>query len=89
MILGQSERGKKLVAGGAGEQIIVPDHAEVSFAPLNADLVTEAPVRAATDLAGAQELNEAILQAAANVVAELAGVLVAALAGLGPTMRLH
>ena len=66
---------------GPGEQIIVPDHAEVSLAALNADLVPEAAVRVAADFTGAQELNEAILQAAADVVAELPGVLVAALAG--------
>ena len=80
MILGQCERGKKLVAGGACEQIIVPDHAKVSLTALNADLETETTVLVTVDFTGAQELNETILQAAADVVAELAGILVAALA---------
>ena len=77
---GQSERGEKLVAGRAGEQIIVPDHAKVSLATLNADPIPEAAVRAAADLTGAQELHETVFQAAANVVAELGRILMASLA---------
>ena len=78
----QGERGKKLRRRRARQQIIIPDDAEVSFAPLNADPVPETAVRAAADFPGAQELNEAILQPAANVLLELRWILVPALARL-------
>ena len=43
MILGQGEGRQKLVALGAGKQVVIPDDAERPFASLDADLVTEPP----------------------------------------------
>src|SRR5271165_337697 len=81
VILGEGECGQKLVSRGAGKQIVVQDDSQAAFASLNADLVAEAAVGVTADFARAQELNEAILQGATDIIAELPRILVPALAG--------
>src|SRR4051794_5176597 len=56
--IGQGERDEQLVALGASDQVIVPEHAQFSFASLRGQLVAEAPRRVAVDLARAEELAE-------------------------------
>src|SRR5262245_1399449 len=80
--LGHGERAHDLVPFRAGDQVIVPDHAEVSFAPAHADLVAEAAGWVAVDLALAEEVDEPRSQGAADVAAELLEVLVPPLAGV-------
>ena len=77
MIFEQCEGRQELIAGWAGDQVIIPDDAEIAFTALNADLVAEPAGRVAIDLAGAQELHEPVFQAAADVITELGRVLVA------------
>ena len=83
VIFGQGERGQELFSLGAGDQVVIPDDPELAFTSLDADLVTETAGRVAVDFARAQELDEPLLQTAADVVAELGRVLVASLPGAG------
>ena len=73
---GVGEGREELVAVGAGDQVIVPEDADVALAALDGHLVAEATGGVAVDLADADELVEPRAQGAADVVAELFGILV-------------
>ena len=82
-----SEGRQELVAVGAGDQVIVPEDADLALAALDSHLVAETTGGVAIDLAGTHEVVKTRAQSAANIVAELVGMLVLPRGNLRPDVE--
>ena len=83
VFLGEGERREQLVAFRAGDEVVVPEYAELSLPSLDGDLVPEPSRGVSIHFTRTQELDKPLLQRASQIVAKLGQILMPPLAGAG------